>query len=139
MDNIPEWALVNWIQPGVLQSRVWVYHENILQTIAQPYEQNPGSIITYAGNIAAGVNATQGPHYHLINDAIWQWLTKDSGGPFRRKEGYDYLKKLYEGQSLQELTALFEESSTGSDTEGIATDGEGKEAVALSDKLNIKF
>ena len=88
---------------------------------------------------AAGENETPGPHYNLINDAIWQWLTKDSGGPFRRKEGYDYLKKLYEGQSLQELTALFEESSTGSDTEGIATDGEGKEAVALSDNLNIKF
>lgn len=138
MDNLPPWALVNLIRPNSFDVRVWVYHDNIIQTIAQKHEPNPGSIITVQ-DTAGWVNATQGPHYHLINDATWQWLTKEENGPFRRKEGYDYLYKLYQGQTLQELMAHFEESTTGSDTEGLATDGEGKEPVELTDKLNIKF
>jgi len=139
MQNIPDRALINWIQPGLLQSRVWWYHDNVLQTIAQRHEANTGSVITYDGNIEAGENVTQGPDYHLINDAIWQWLTKEEAGPFKRKEGYDYLKMLYEGRTMQELMTLFEETTTGSDTEGLDTDGEGKEPVELTDKLNIKF
>lgn len=138
MEGVPDRALVNWRQPGMFQARVWWYHDNVLQTIAQRHEANTGSVITYAVNIEAGENVTQGPDYHLIDNATWLWLTKDDGGPFKRKEGYDYLKMLYEGRTLQELTALFDESNTGSDTEGIASDGEGKEP-ALSDKLNIKF
>lgn len=140
MDNIPNWALVNWIQPGGLHpARVWVYFEPWLQTIAQKHEPNTGSIITYDGDITTGLNLTQGPAYHLINDAIWQWLTKEEAGPFKRKEGYDYLYRLYQGQSLQQLMALFEESTTGSDTDGYASDGEGKQPVELLNKLNIKF
>jgi hypothetical protein len=142
MNGVPEWALVLWTQPGEVLSRVWWYHGNMLQTIAKHHEPDPGSIITYGGNIAAGVNVTPGPYrspYRLINDAIWQWLTKEEEGPFKREEGYEYLKKLYEGQTLQELMTLFEESNTGSDTDGYASDGEGKKSVELLNKLNIKF
>ena len=46
MEGVPDWALVNWIQPGVLQARVWLYHDDILQTIAQKHEPNTGSVIT---------------------------------------------------------------------------------------------
>ena len=140
MDNIPNWALVNWIQPdGLHPARVWVYFEPWLQTIAQSHEPNPGSIIIYEGNIADGENVTQGQHYNLINYAIWQWLTKDEGGPASRNEGYTYLNLLYEGNTYDDVVTLFEESTPGSDTDGYASDGEGKEPVELLNKLNIKF
>jgi len=140
MEGVPDRALVYWT-PGTVHAmaRVWVYRDNMLQTIADTNEPNPGSIVTYDGDITTGLNLTQGPHYHLINDATWQWLTKEENGPFKRKEGYYYLYRLYQGQTLAELMAHFEESTTGSDTEGLATDGEGKEGVALLDDINIKF
>ena len=140
MDGVPEWALVLWTQPGEVLSRVWWYHDNILQTIAKHHEPDPGSIITYGGNIAAGVNVTPGPYrYRLIYNATWQWLTKDEGGPASRNEGYTYLNLLYEGNTYDDVMTLFEESNTGSDTDGYASDGEGKKPVEILNKLNIKF
>ena len=141
-----EWTLIRW-PPGSLIQKIWVCRVDHIESIARTNDASgeaPGTILRqYQGLIALegdnhGGILTYEDNVVVITPEIWQWLTRDEGGPGTRGEGYDYLSRLWRGESYESLIEMFENDEGTASTTGNASDGEGKEPVELYN-IHIKF